>query len=86
MSKFRKNTNVCEKHRVYGHQSIEKEAQAIKNLQKPKCDTCCRFADRALEAKNAHVTSENQNFDERLIRNSGETKSLRAISAEKMAQ
>ena len=69
---FRKNTNVVEKHRVCSHQSIEKEAQAINNLQNCRCDTCCRFAHRALEVKNAQVTSENQNYDGRLKRKGDE--------------
>ena len=50
------------------HQSVEKEAQAINNLENCQCDTWCRFADRALEAKNAQVSSANQNFDGRLKR------------------
>ena len=56
-AKFLEITNVFENHRVYSHQGVEKDAQAINNLQNCKCDTCCRFADRALEAKNAQVTS-----------------------------
>ena len=41
----------------------EQKAPAIKKLQDCKCDKCCRFADRALEAQNTQVASENQNYD-----------------------
>ena len=41
----------------------QQKAPAIKKLQNCKCDKCCRVADRALEAQNAQVTSENQNYD-----------------------
>ena len=52
--------------------SRQQKAPAIKKLQNCKCDRCCRFADRALEAQNAHVASENQNYDGRLKRKGDE--------------
>ena len=54
------------------NKSRQQKAPAIKKLQNCKCDTCCRFADRALQAKNAQTTSENRNFDGRLKRNRDE--------------
>ena len=60
-------TNVC-----IAIKSRQQKAPAIKKLQNCKCDKCCRFADRALEAQNAQVTSENQNYDGRLKRKGDE--------------
>ena len=65
---FEKHTNVFEKHCVYSHQRIEKNVQTAKHLRNCRHDTCCRFADRALEAKIAQVTSDNQNYEGRLKR------------------
>ena len=59
--------NVC-----VAIKSRQQKAPAIKQLQNCKCDKCCRFADRALEAQNAQVTSENQNYDGRLKRKGDE--------------
>ena len=72
-----------EKKCVCSHQSIEKEAQAIKNLQNCKCDTLCHFADRALEAENAQFPSENQNFDGRLKRKDTNRMGRRTISVKR---
>ena len=52
--------------------SRQHKALAIKKLQNCKCDKCCRFADRALEAKNAQVTSDSENFVGRLKRKGNE--------------
>ena len=52
--------------------SRQQKAPAIKKLQNCKCDKCCRVADRALDAQNAQVTSENQNYDGRLKRKGDE--------------
>ena len=52
--------------------SRQQKAPAIKKLHNSKCDTCCRVVDRAFEAQNAQVTSENQHYDGRLKRKGDE--------------
>ena len=69
---FRKKRQTNRKCIVYSHQTIDQRALAVKKLQNCNCDQCCRFTDRALEAKIAQVTSENQNCDGRLKRNKDE--------------
>ena len=54
------------------HQKQTAKASTIEKLQNCKCDKCCRVADRALEAQNAQVMSDNQNYDGRLKRKGGE--------------
>lgn len=69
-SKFVKKCILFLKDSVYSHQSIQKKAQVIKQLQKCKCDECSRWA---LEVKIAEVTSDNQtSFDGRLNRKKDE--------------
>ena len=71
-------TNMC-----IAIKSRQQKAPDIKKLQNCKCDKFCRFADRALEAKLAHVTSENQNLDGRLVRNRSEQKKFTSDKCQK---
>ena len=66
--------------------SRRQKAQAIKKVQNSKCDKCCRFADRAFEAQNGQVTSENQNYDGRLNRKGDEPNGQKSNKCQKIAQ
>ena len=70
--KLQTDTTFLQKNVCAAIKSRQQKAPAIKKLQNCKCDKCCRVADRALEAQNAQVTSENQNYDGRLKRKGDE--------------
>ena len=70
--KLQTETTFLQKYVCAAIKSRQQKAPAIKKLQNCKCDKCCRVADRALEAQNAQVTSENQNYDGRLKRKGDE--------------
>ena len=72
MKKLQTETTFLQKIVCAAIKSRQQKAPAIKKLQNCKCDKCCRFADRALEAPNAQSTSENQNYDGRLKRKGDE--------------
>ena len=78
--------HFCQKTVCIAIESKQQKTPAIKKLQNCKCDKWCRFADRALEAKIAQVTSENQNFDGRLKRNWDEPKGQKSDKCRKDGQ
>ena len=72
MESMQNMTSFLQKIVCIAVKSRQQNAPASKKLQNCKCDKCCRVADRALEAQNAHLTSENQNYDGRLKRKGDE--------------
>ena len=84
--KLQTETTFLQKNVCVAIKSRQQKALTIKKLQNCKCDKCCRVADRALEAQNAQVTSDNQNYDGRLKRKGDEPNGQRTINVQKMAQ